>query len=469
MNTNNNEKLGPMEENRQRDADFELDRRLVEEINILKLEGLLFCFDPKEAKRRRGKLTLADVRKQPVTVFINPQFGQPSVLAYKVLQAIFLKVAESGCSLTEDGRCLYDGTVSFSARELAALTGRTWSGRTSHQLFEAIMQLQATQVIGSLYVKARGTWETVSFVVLPTAYFAGKGETITRCSVQLHAKIVESVNRRHVATFNLNRLRSLDTIGLVLYKRIFFHFSNLMHDKKGRGSLRFTKDYEAICKEWLGGLKPLQYKAHILKDQLGRHFDALQATGLIGRTPALEKNKAGNGFNVTFHPGSGFFEDYQAYYLDKKPARLTLRSVAELQEVKALELVAHFHRQLGRLERTRFEDHETAYASELLATHTETEVRDLIDYAIEEAKRTKWADMLYLGACKRFVDEWSAGAARRKNRERREATVAACPHCTKDGMLELREQGTNRVFVHLCPHKLEHIAKIEEGLKAYRI
>ena len=65
--------------------------------------------------------------------------------------------------------------------------------------------------------------------------------------------------------------------------------------------------------------------------------------------------------------------------------------------------------------------------------------------------------------------EWSAGAARRKKRERREAAVAACPHCTKDGMLELREQGTGRLFVHVCPHRLEHITKIEEGLKAYRV
>ena len=132
---------------------------------------------------------------------------------------------------------------------------------------------------------------------------------------------------------------SLDTIGLVLYKRIFFHFSNLMHESKRKGSLRFTKDYEAICKEWLGGLKPEKYKSRIFSNQLGRHLDALKATGLVTRT-TIETNKAGTGFNVTFYPGPGFFEDYQAYYLDKKPVRLTLRAVAELQEVKALELVA---------------------------------------------------------------------------------------------------------------------------------
>ena len=331
------------------------------------------------------------------------------------------------------------------------------------------MQLRSTQIFASLYQKQSNEWQFVNFEMLNSALFAGKGDTVSRCVVQLNPMIVESINRRHVATFNFARLSSLDTIGLVLYKRIFFQFSNLMHESKRPGSLKLTKDYEAICREWLGGLKPLRHKSKIIQEQLGRHFDALQATGLIGRAPTLEKNKAGTGFNLTFHPGRGFFEDYQTYYLDKKPTRVTLRSVADLQEVKALELVAYFHRQFGRHDRTRFQDHETSYASDLLATHTEAEVRDLIDYAIEEAKRTKWADMLYLGACKRFVDEWSAGAAQRKDRERREAAVAECPHCTKDGYLELREEGSGRVLMHVCPHRLDLITRIENGSKAYRI
>ena len=296
--------------------------------------------------------------------------------------------------------------------------------------------------------------------MLTTALFAGKGETISRCSVQLHSKIVESINRRHVATFNLARLRSLDTIGLVLYKRIFFHFSNLMHESKRKGSLRFTKDYEAVCKEWLGGLKPEKYKSRIFSNQLGRHLDALKATGLVTRT-TIETNKAGTGFNMTFYPGPGFFEDYQAYYLDKKPVRLTLRAVAELQEVKALELVAYFHRSLGRLEHTRFADHETAYRRRALAIHSEAEIRDLIDYAIEKARETKFP-MLFFGALKRYVAEWSAGEARRKERE----VVRDCPlgpACSNFG------SRVRALFMHLCPHKLDHIAKIEETLNAFRV
>src|SRR4051795_2177252 len=87
--TNDNEK--PMHREEPQHAEFE---RLTQEVNLLKLEGYVFCFDPREAKRRRGTLTLADARKQPVSIKVDDDFGQPSVLAYKVLQAIFLKLDE---------------------------------------------------------------------------------------------------------------------------------------------------------------------------------------------------------------------------------------------------------------------------------------------------------------------------------------------------------------------------------------
>jgi hypothetical protein len=443
----------------------ELDRRLMEEINLLRLEGTLFCFDPREAKRRRGTLTLADARKQPVSVHIHPEFGQPSVLAYKVLQAIFLKLAEQGCVPTEDGRCLYHDTVSFSQRELAYLVGRTWSGRTSQQLYEAVMQLQRTLIIAHLYDKQSDQWALATFYVTPSALFAGRGETITRCMVRLAPEVMASLNRRHVAFFNLRRLSSLETIGLVLYKRVFFHLSNLMHEGKRRGALRYTKDYEAICREWLGGLKALRHRSKILQEQLGRHLEELIETGLIRRY-ALEKNVGGTGFNLTFYPGQGFFEDYEHYYQGApKPRRLA--AVAELEEVKALELVAHFHRALGHSQ-TRFEEHETAYADELLTTYSDTEIRDLIAYAVERARESKF-DMLYFGALKRYAEAWRDNAARRKARVQAAEAVASCPFCNEAGYLELKEHATNRILVHPCPHQLTQVTAIEEKFDAYRV
>ena len=330
------------------------------------------------------------------------------------------------------------------------------------------MQLRRTNITASLYDKETDEWVVADFEVLTTALFAGKGETISRCSVQLHPKIVESINRRHVATFNLARLRSLDTIGLVLYKRIFFHFSNLMHESKRKGSLRFTKDYEAICKEWLGGLKPERYKSQIFSNQLGRHLDALKATGLVTRT-TIETNKAGTGFNVTFYPGPGFFEDYQAYYLDKKPARLTLRAVAELQEVKALELVAYFHRSArpprahplrGSRDRIRRRASRQAHRGGGARPHR---LRRR-----PRPGRPSWRP-LFFGALKRYVAEWGAGEARRKERERREAAVRHARTAPRTGCSSFGSRAPAACSCTCARTSSTTSPRSRTGLNAYRV
>src|SRR5215212_5491003 len=95
MSKNNNLRVGSVEEKRPSALE-----RLREEITVLRIEGTLFCFDPKEAKRRRGVITNtlkdADGTERPVSVEIHPTYGQPSVLAYKIVQAIFLKLTEAG-------------------------------------------------------------------------------------------------------------------------------------------------------------------------------------------------------------------------------------------------------------------------------------------------------------------------------------------------------------------------------------
>src|SRR3954451_24980711 len=457
--TNDNEK--PMHREEPQHADFE---RLTQEINLLKLEGHVFCFDPREAKRRRGTLTLADARKQPVSIKVDDDYGQPSVLAYKVLQAIFLKVDEQGCTVTEDGHCLYNDTVSFSQRELAGLAGRSWGGRTSKQLFEAVMQLHSTRVMATLYQKDSGQWQVSSFMLLITAYFSGKGDTLSSCSVQIHPVIMASLNKNYVAFFNHQRLQTLEPIGLVLYKQVFFDLSKQMHDKKGQPNLSYRKDYETICSQCLGGLKPQHYRADIVK-QLGAHIDALLSTGLINRY-AINKNAGGTGFNITFFAGQAFFEDYEAYYVRRPKAR-AVAQVADTSEVAALRLVAQFHRALGRTH-VRFDDHETEYAKQLLTKHSEADLRDLIAFALGEAEKTKFEMRLFNGL-KVYAEAWASNQARRAERARRQAAVKACPLCNEAGMLELKRQGTSEYLAHPCPHHAEHVAKIEERLNAHRI
>src|SRR5213596_1414111 len=78
------------------------DARLFNEINLLRLEGFYFCLDPKEATRRTNekyefleiiKRPKTEIAKRPVIILPNPRYGYPSVLAYKVLQAIMQKLS----------------------------------------------------------------------------------------------------------------------------------------------------------------------------------------------------------------------------------------------------------------------------------------------------------------------------------------------------------------------------------------
>jgi hypothetical protein len=59
-------------------------------------------------------------------------------------------------------------------------------------------------------------------------WFSKKDGSIKECLVKVADPIVNSLNRRHIAFFNLQRLNSLDTIGMVLYKRIFEGFTEVM-------------------------------------------------------------------------------------------------------------------------------------------------------------------------------------------------------------------------------------------------
>src|SRR3954447_15074766 len=79
------------------------DERLFHEINLLRIEGFAFCFDPKTTGRRQGKQDFLEmvrmpegVVSRPITIEPHPTYGMPSVVAYKVLQAALKKLSDEG-------------------------------------------------------------------------------------------------------------------------------------------------------------------------------------------------------------------------------------------------------------------------------------------------------------------------------------------------------------------------------------
>ena len=441
--------------------------RLFNEANLLRLEGRIFCFDPKEAGRRAGstqtfeeKLKLEEVVKQPIIITPDPEFGYPSPRAYKVLQAILKKLTEEGFPVPT--------SVSFGWREIARLIGlSSIGGADAKELYRTIMQLHTTRVQCSFYDKKTDEWATVSFYVLFEAYFSGRKSNISACMVSVHPRIVESLNNKHYACLNWSRLMTLEPIGMALYKRLFYHFSNLYNPRRSRDDLRFEKVYEDVCTEWLGGLKPEKYRSKILQTQLGRHFAALRETKIV-RKIDIEKRADGSGLKLVALPGPAFFEDYQEFYIRQTHPQLRFKQAAALREIQQpMELVAYFHKILGHELRT-FDDKETAFASSLLERYSVEDVRDLIEYAVRSAEQTKF-QMQFLMAIKGYVPRWEIDKEHRGLVRQRRQAIAGCPFCNDIGYLTF-EDDDGKIVMHQCPHDASMVTAIEErkGLRWHR-
>ena len=320
---------------------------ILEELNVVRLEGRYFCFDKHEAKKHTGIYEYRDGNRG-IIIETNPRYGQPSIVAYKILQAVFKKITQEGKPYAE--------TVAFSYRDLAEMIGRDIiGGRDSQQFMTALRQLRTTEIQLYLYDDKSGKRQQFgsrSFSLIITTGVVGEGgvntPNVKAIVLTVHPAIMDSMRRGHFAVFNWERLSQLEPPAAAMYKRLYLHFSNLYENQYTKDSLKFEKRYEDICAEWLGGLKPFTFKSHIRqqlglirstrqrktasdkKERLG-YLLALQQAGLI-RSVAIEKTTDGKSFKLIFKPGQGFFYDYEHFY----------RKLDEIADGVFTKLVDHF-------------------------------------------------------------------------------------------------------------------------------
>jgi hypothetical protein len=68
----------------------------VQELNVLKLEGLLFDFSRKHSDKSIEVSETTDAMGRRVKLNFDARYHRPSILAYRVLQAIFRKLTKEG-------------------------------------------------------------------------------------------------------------------------------------------------------------------------------------------------------------------------------------------------------------------------------------------------------------------------------------------------------------------------------------
>lgn len=414
---------------------------LLEELQMVRLEGRYFCFDKHEAKARTGVLEYRDGNRGLV-IEVSQRFGHPSLLAYKVLQAVFRKITEAGKP--------YPDTIVLGQRELGRLVGRdSFGGRDAQQLHQAISQLRNTNVELYLYDDAKDAepqsakaFKTWSFSILANVGFVGTGDAtrpqhIHTAVLRLDPTIAENLRAGHFAIYNWERLEGMEPLTAALYKRLYLHLSNLYETQYNRANLKFEKDYEAVCAQWLGGLKPERFKSRIAY-QMKTHFDNLCASGLV-REVSIEPKVKG-GFKLVFRPSDGFFADYEMFYLGasnepklKAQAKDIEKNIAtnaqptkhQSELLAPLQAVTYFYQKLHGItapatadaasitdaHNAIYPERDIAFARTMMDKLGADGLTQLIDFAITQAPLTRF-DMKSIRAVETYLVAWQMHSAK---------------------------------------------------------
>ena len=386
-------------------------RILMEDVNLVRLEGRYFCFNGREAaKRINADLSFPNGNGAAMSVETGRR-GQPSILAYRLLQAIFRQITLCGRP--------YPSTVAFTRRELGRLIGRnSFGGRDAQDILRALYQLQDTHITISGENGKTQAFENRFNILVQVCSIWEKDEHALRrqglldaIAIEIHPAVMRNIAKGQIAIFNWPVLEQLEPLQAALYKRLYLHFSNLyeMNGSRAQG-LVFEKAYAAICEEWLGCLQCYRFKSDIEK-QLQLHLFPLIKNGLLAHYN-IEPMAKSQGFKLRFKPGKGFFADYEQFYRLK----FTKQEQAPLASAmpQPIVLVQGFYKSAKGTEiaENALVRADITYAEDLMALFGADGTEAFIAYALERAKRTNFAMATFRGL-KLYVPDWQAEVQRR--------------------------------------------------------
>jgi hypothetical protein len=421
--------------------------KLYMENTLLRVAGALFCHDAKRAPTHTKQIELnSGVAEKNIVIRPDPKLGQPGPLAHKIFVALIKKHSGYGRPTQAD--------VSFTKRELMRLIGRAeWGGSASEQLARALDEIHYTFV--RTRFKSADRFVEHSFNIFPEIYVERREhatDPIEACTVTLARPIMASLQDGHFTCLNHGLMQQLGTIGQALFMRLFFHFANL-YDGHHRGRLTFSKRYDDICAEWLGGLVVLKYPSKIEQEQLGPHLRQLVKAGFLASYKITEAKGRG-GFIITFRPGSAFFTDYDRFYRRRQRGSVQFDFHTDRQQIAEPLKVAYLfvEKRNGRanvgIPYVPSKDVETA--KYLLTRVPFADIPDFLDYALAEAKKTRF-DVQTLGGLKQYLSHYQEQGTQRSaakaTQARREAEDKATDRRTEYD--RFRRAAADRLFSNL--------------------
>ena len=393
--------------------------KLYMESTLLRIAGALFCHVPKVAATRTGEIELnKGIEGKHIVIRPDPKLGQPGPLAHKIFVALIKKHSDYGRPVHSE--------IHFTRREIGRMIGRTkWGGRDSEHLWRALHEIHHTFVT-THFKEPQGRFLEHSFTIFPEILIERRefpSDPIEACTITLAAPIVSSLQDKHFTCLNHTLMQQLATIGQALYMRTFFHFAN-HYTGVNRSRLIFQKRYDDVCREWLGGLKVLRFKADIIRNQLGTHLDQLVAAGFLSFYD-ITKARGQEGLVITFRPGEAFFTDYDRFYRRRAQGELQWEFRADEREIgEPLKLAYLFiEKRDGRKPApsafVTSKDKETA--RQFLTEISLTEAPAFLDFALAAARETNF-NVQTLGGLRPYLSRFKARQAAQGTADRETAT-----------------------------------------------
>lgn len=399
----------------------EMHEKLFMESTLLRVAGALFCHDQRAAAKRTDEIRLRrGETERHITIRPDPRLGQPGPLAHKIFIALLKKHSDYGRPIRNE--------ISFTRREIGRLIGRKeWGGRDSEQLARALHEIHYT-FVRTHFKKENGRHVEHSFNIFPEILIERRefaSDPIEACTITLAEPIVRSLGEDHFTCLNFTLMQELGTIGQALYMRAFFHFANL-YDGRNRTKLEFQKRYDDMCLEWLGGLATVKHASKI-QERLGPHLEQLVATRFLSSFRITKAKGDEAGFVIAFRPGAGFFRDYDRFYRNRSQGELQWdfandqRSVAEPLRVAYLFVEKRTGRKVESQAYVSSKEVETA--KRLLSEIRFEEMPAFFDYALAEAKRTKF-DVQTLGGVRQYLAGYLSSRSARASVKKAEAKAS---------------------------------------------
>ncbi len=397
------------------------DDELLVEWNLLRILGMYFCLDNKKAATLKGPQSFFDtlndpdqVKKKPVQIIPNIDYGYPSLGALKVFFAILRKFAESSYPIPRE--------IYLSQREFHRLIGSRHSGGfQSKKLARYLLQLRFTVIESRRYYKEKKQWFFRPYTLLSDMYLSGRKNTLTTCYIELDKEVHANINAFYGLRFFYNRLDNLSPTEKILYINLFNSLSLVAKKRNREKDFFYNKEYKKLIECWLPNFKILTQQSVIKRDQLGCHFDGLVKCALLSDWK-IRKNKNNTDFVFIFYPGEAFFKD--RIQIHKSKSCQTRLPVDENQDNKKKiyqdqrDLLIYFFSKLypgeGHILADVFSEKDQKSAEIVLSQLTLAEAKRFVDYALDEqAPKTNYTPKVFKG-----IEQYLIGYMRIKDQKK---------------------------------------------------